>query len=195
MTLHSIGVYHCFSPLSVFLCPISYPRPSPMYSLHTCHQPVPSSVHHSLAVSYSSCSLQLFSSALKVLVLAVKRGETKAKQKKTRDRNTVAYHRPTEASQSLSNSNPRNTAPSPSFMAEHVVGWLWKMSGSAVPAVLPLSFLSTPSLLEGHSKEREKALTQCEEALFTTAKTRVCYQHCLGHKSKMQHPAGCYEES
>lgn len=139
MTLHSIGVYHCFSSLSVFFCPISYPRPSPMYSLHTCHQPVPSSVHHSLAVSYSSCSLQLFSSALKVLVLAVKKGETKPKQKKTRDRNTVAYHRPTEASQSLSNSNPRNIAPSPSFMA---VGWLWKIPLSSLGQLSQPCFLS-----------------------------------------------------
>lgn len=46
----------------------------------------------------------------------------------------------------------------------------------------------------GTERETEKALMQCM-LCSATAKTLVCYRHCLDHRSKMQHYANCYEEN
>lgn len=51
--------------------------------------------------------------------------------------------------------------------------------GSAIRAVSLLYLLFTPILLAGGAEwEKESALTLCEHC-SATAKTSVCYQHCL----------------
>jgi len=67
--------------------------------------------------------------------------------------------------------------------------YLFGQFGSAVLAVSPPNFLTTPSLFtKGAEREKEKVLTLCKHC-SATARTLLCYQCCFSHR--IQNTAAC----
>lgn len=94
-------------------------------------------------------------------------------------------------SHSLSNNYHEKTLPTPVFPAEHdfighgmfLVHWM----ACLLPSPWPAQHISRD---RGRCGGRAGAV----RALWATAGSSVCYQHCLGHTDSTQHHVGCHEE-
>lgn len=86
---------------------------------------------------------------------------------------------------------PLANSPLPCFTAEHKVLWDGiSLSWGQLAWLCPFPD-SHPDCVEW---DTEKALALCWHS-STSAKLSLCYQHCLGHKSKPQHHMDHHEEN
>lgn len=74
------------------------------------------------------------------------------------------------------------------------VKYLWLVWVICLVVALPPGCTAQSIHCEVAEGETETALMLCRHC-SARPKILVCYQHCIGHKSKPQHPVSCYDEN